>query len=266
MALFTNFKLGFKTYGEAHRFIKKNKLWWYVFLPGIINLVLLVLLFVFGIYYAGLFTEWFFGVTGLSNQPEGFLKYLVVALKWVLKILLYIVLFFLYASVYRYIVLIILSPALALLSEKTDKIITSNEYPFSFSVFIKDVLRGILIVVRNTFIETGFIIGVFLISFIPVIRYFGPVFLFFLACYYYGFSMIDYSNERNRMSVRESVRFVRRNRGLAIANGMVFYFVFFFIPLIGFLIAPAYAVVAATIAVHKINTEPSKNKPLRLKK
>ena len=39
------------------------------------------------------------------------------------------------------------------------------------------------------------------------------------------------------------------------ANGMIFYLVFFFVPLIGFVVAPAYAVIAATLGVHHIRAK-----------
>ena len=140
---------------------------------------------------------------------------------------------------------------LAILSEKTAHLLTGAAYPFSFKNFIHDVWRGIRIALRNTFVELGWILLFWIIGFIPIIGFISPVFLFFVSCYFYGFSMIDYNNERNRLSIRESIRFVRKNRGLAVANGMIFYLVFFFVPIIGFLVAPAYAIVAATLAVHE---------------
>jgi CysZ protein len=63
--------------------------------------------------------------------------------------------------------------------------------------------------------------------------------------------MIDYSNERHRLRIGESVLFVRKSKGLAIANGMIFYLILL-IPFVGLLFAPSYAVVAATIATEKI--------------
>ncbi|MEI6122846.1 MAG: EI24 domain-containing protein [Bacteroidota bacterium] len=251
MALFPNFKVGFKTYSDAHRMIVKHRLWVYVFFPAIINLVMILLLIFVGWHFIGLFSDWLFNITGLNAQPTGFFKYLAIIFKIIVKVAAYILLFLFYSSIYRYIVLAIISPALAVLSEKTDKILTGINYQFRFSQFLKDVIRGIAIVLRNFFIEMGFLILCFFIGFIPVIGYISPVVMFFITCYFYGFSMIDYSNERARLSLSESVKFVRKNRGMAVANGMVFYFIFFFIPVIGFMVAPAYSVIAATIAVSK---------------
>ena len=254
MGLFTNFKKGFNTYGQAHRFILKNRLWPYVLIPALINIILILVLIFGGWQLIGKFTDYIFEITGLSGTPEGFFKYLVLALQWVLRLLLHFILILFYVSIYRYIVLILVSPALAILSEKCVGILTGTTNPFHLGRFIHDVGRGILIALRNSLIEFMYMILLFFVSFIPVIGFFSPVVLFFITCYFYGFSMIDYSNELYRMNIRQSVRFVRKNMGLSIANGMVFYFIFFFIPVIGFMIAPAYAVVAATLAVHQVRT------------
>ncbi|HNW89242.1 MAG TPA: EI24 domain-containing protein [Bacteroidales bacterium] len=257
MALFPNFKTGFTSYSDAHKLIVKNKLWGYVFLPAVINLAMLILVIFFGWKYIGLFTDWILDITGLSKNPEGFFKFAVIAIKWIFKVGLYVLLFLFYSSVYRYVVLAILSPALALLSEKTDKILTGTNYPFRIGQFLKDIWRGIRIVIRNFFIEMGFMVLFFFLGYIPVVGWITPVIMFFITCYFYGFSMIDYSNERFKFSIRESVKFVRKNRGMSVANGMVFYFFFFFVPVVGFIFAPAYSVIAATIAVSKVRTTTS---------
>jgi len=44
--------------------------------------------------------------------------------------------------------------------------------------------------------------------------------------YFYGFSFIDYVNERRRLNIQQSIYFVSQHRGLAIAIGSI-YSVFF---------------------------------------
>jgi CysZ protein len=63
--------------------------------------------------------------------------------------------------------------------------------------------------------------------------------------------MLDYSCERHKLSMSESIDFVGKHRGLAIGNGLVFYLMHGAI-IIGWILAPAYAVVAATLSLHKI--------------
>jgi CysZ protein len=71
----------------------------------------------------------------------------------------------------------------------------------------------------------------------------------FVECYYYGFSMLDYSCERHKLSPSESITYIANHKGLAIGNGMVFYMMHF-IPIVGWVLAPSYAVVAATISLY----------------
>lgn len=256
MPLFNHYRTGFRSFKAAHKFIIRHRLWGYVLLPALLNLaVVLVLVFV-GWYYIDLLNDWLFNVLGLSGDSWGSMRWLIVSLQVIFRIVMYVLLFFLYYLVYRYLILIILSPMLALLSEKTDQLLTGNHYPFVFKNFVLDVLRGIRIATRNTFIEFGWMILLFFFSYVPVLGYISPVLMFLITCYFYGFSMMDYTNERKRMNVRASVRFVRKNRGFAIANGMVFYLIFFFIPVVGFMVAPAYSVVAATLGIEEINRTP----------
>jgi CysZ protein len=81
------------------------------------------------------------------------------------------------------------------------------------------------------------------------------VIAFFIECYYYGFSMLDYSAERHKLSPAQSVRFISSKKGLAIGNGMVFYLMHI-VPIVGWVLAPAYAVIAATLSLYHPNDEP----------
>ncbi|NVO03358.1 MAG: EI24 domain-containing protein [Bacteroidetes bacterium] len=251
MALFTNFGIGVSTYGDAHRLIKKHRLWGYVLLPGVINIILFIFVFIAGWHYSDVITHWLFDILGLDKEPTGFLKYLFIALHFVLGLIFKVLFILFYLAIYRYIVLIILSPALALLSERAEQAMFGTKYPFDFKQLLKDILRGALIALRNVFVEFFFMIIFFFVSYIPIIGFISPICLFLVSCYFYGFSMIDYSNERHRLRIGESVLFVRKSKGLAIANGMIFYLILL-IPFVGLLFAPSYAVVAATIATEKI--------------
>jgi CysZ protein len=76
----------------------------------------------------------------------------------------------------------------------------------------------------------------------------------FVECYYFGFSMLDYNSERNKLSVAESIDFVGNHKGLAIGNGMVFYLMHS-LPVIGWIFAPSYAVIAATLSLHSLKNK-----------
>jgi CysZ protein len=129
----------------------------------------------------------------------------------------------------KYLVVVLLSPMFALLSEKVEEMLTKNRYPFKLQQTFNDVKRGIRIVVRNMMWEYFFFIIVLgLVAFFD-----GGVraTLFFsipltIGFFYYGFSFIDYINERRRLNVEQSVFFVRKHRGLAVAIGSVYSLLF----------------------------------------
>jgi len=167
------------------------------------------------------------------------------------QVILHLILMLFYFSWFKYLFLIIGSPVFAYLSEKTESLIEGKTFPFEAGQFFKDIYRGVGIAVRNTLWQTVYTISVLIISLIPVIGWATPVLALFIECYYFGFSMLDYSGERNKLSVAHSIEFIGSHKGLAIGNGMVFYLMHG-LPVIGWIFAPSYAVIAATLSLHSL--------------
>jgi CysZ protein len=61
--------------------------------------------------------------------------------------------------------------------------------------------------------------------------------------------MLDYSCERHKLSASKSIEYISKRKGLAVGNGMVFYLMHL-VPILGWVLAPSYAVVAATISLY----------------
>jgi CysZ protein len=181
----------------------------------------------------------------LQNQRSGLLSFVFM----MSRIMVQLLLLFFYFSLFKYLWLIIGSPVFAWLSEKTEALLEGTDYPFSWPQLLKDMLRGIKLALRNALWQTVYTVSILLLSFIPVVGWITPVISMFVECYYYGFSMLDYSCERHKLSPLQSVTFISNRKGLAIGNGLVFYLMHF-IPVIGWVLAPAYAVVAATISLY----------------
>jgi CysZ protein len=242
--------ISIQAYFEAHRFIVKHRLWKWILIPGLIYTIL----FIVGIYFFWVSSnsaiEWLLlksGVKGwLDRMHENWLNFIFI----IGQIILRLVLLLLYFSLFKFLFLIIGSPVFAYLSEKTDSIIENKEFPFSFPQLAKDVLRGIGIALRNLLWQTVYVVSILILSFIPVAGWVTPLLALFVECYYLGFSMLDYSSERNKLSVAESIELIGHHRGLAIGNGMVFY-AMHLIPVLGWLFAPSYAVIAATLSLHR---------------
>ena len=166
------------------------------------------------------------------------------------QIILRLVLLLFYFSLFKFVFLIIASPVFAYLSEKTDSIIENKEFPFSIRQLLVDIIRAVKIALRNMLWQSVYVITILILSFIPLVGWVAPVVALLVECYYFGFSMLDYSSERNKMSAQQSIDLIGNHKGLAIGNGMVFYMLHIF-PVIGWLLAPSYAVVAATLSLHQ---------------
>lgn len=170
------------------------------------------------------------------------------------QIILHLVLMLFYFSLFKYLFLIIGSPLFAYLSEKTEAIIEGKDYPFNFKQLLKDIVRGIRLALRNVLWQTVYTISILILSFLPVLGWITPLIALVVECYYFGFSMLDYSCERNKLSPSQSIAFVGRHKGLAIGNGMIF-FLMHLVPVAGWLLAPSYAVIAATISLYNTKTD-----------
>ncbi len=246
--------IAIQSYIKAHQFISKHRLWKWIIIPGL----LYAILFCIGMYFFWTSAEgavsWLSEVVGiekwLHRQQSAALSFLFL----MGGIMVRLTLVFFYFSLFKYLFLIIGSPLFAYLSEKTESIIEGKDLPFSFPQLVKDMARGIKLAFRNCLWQTVYAVSILLLSFIPLVGWITPVISTFVECYYYGFSMLDYSCERHQLSPAESIAFIGKRRGLAMGNGLVFYLMHF-IPIAGWILAPSYAVVAATISIYHQNLE-----------
>lgn len=243
--------IAIQAYFEAHRFIKKHKLWKWILIPGI----LYALLFMIGMYYfsqtSSDFIEWLSLKTGLKTWLDKINSSFLGFLFTMGSLFLWLILLLFYFSLFKYLFLIVGSPLFAYLSEKTEAIIEGKDLPFNFSQLLKDMLRGIMLSVRNSLWQTVYLISILLLSLIPLLGWLTPVLALIIECYYYGFSMLDYSMERHKKTPAESIFYVGSHKGLAIGNGLVFY-IMHLLPILGWILAPAYAVVAATLSMYPL--------------
>lgn len=179
----------------------------------------------------------------MGINPESWVYSVIYFIVWLIFRIFY---FLVFAFLGGYIVLMLLSPILALLSYSVEKKLTGKTHPFKFLEFINEIFRGIAISVRNFFLEILFLLLFFILSFVPVLGILSPFVLFAVTAFYYGFSVMDYNMERRRLGIRESVQFMRKHRGSVIGIGAPFALVLL-IPFIGsFLIG--FVAILATVS------------------
>ena len=215
--------IAFQSWREANHFIQEHRLWKWILLPGIIYTIL----FIVGMYFfwtsADEAVSWTSDRLGLENwlqrMRSGWLSFLFVMAGMMLRLVL--VLF--YFSLFKYLILIIGSPLFAYLSEKTEAIIENKEHSFNWTELRKDAGRSVRMAFRNCFLQLLYFAGLVLMSLVPLVGWITPVIALLMECYYYGFSMLDYSFARAGFTPQQSIRFQGRHRGLAVGNGILFY-------------------------------------------
>lgn len=148
----------------------------------------------------------------------------------------------------KYIVIIILSPLFAYISERTEALVTGKSYPFSFVQILKDALRGAGIAVRNMLLETLLMIaGVIISFFMPLLSPLILVALFLVNSYFMAFNFFDYVAERKKMGVARSVRYMRTNMPTLLGFGVAYNLIAWF-PLLDWILAPMSATSGAVLA------------------
>jgi CysZ protein len=239
--------IAFQSWSEASRFIQQHRLFRWIIIPGIIY----TLLFIVGMYFFWQSSDnaisWVSDKMNiepwLQKKRSEWLSFLFVMTGMMLRLIL--VLF--YFSLFKYLILIIGSPVFAYLSEKTEAIIDGKEYSFSWPDLKKDCIRSVRLALRNCGWQSLYLVALILLSLVPVAGWITPVIALLMECFYFGCSMLDYSFARINFTPAQSVAFTGRHKGLAIGNGILFYLAHIVIVL-----APAYAVIAATLSVHKV--------------
>lgn len=203
-----DFLIGMRAYWKAFLFIREHRLYWYALIPAFLML---------GIYQLGSWMQQHL-FTADTTTLNGIVWYLI-------QMMLEISVALLLMQFSKYLVVTLLSPLLAYLSQKTENIVTGNRYTFSMQQFWLDVKRGLRIVLRNMMWQYFFFLIIFIICSIgweDVNK--SPLFYitYLIEFYYYGFSFLDYVAERRKLNVDESILFMRKHRGLVMSIGMVY--------------------------------------------
>ena len=233
-----NIAIGIKVYFGTFSLISKLKLWKYFAIPMLISFVTAVL--IFGSAYAlsdnvGTFISkiwiWDWGKETFSTLSKiiGGLFIIVIGL-----------------ILYKHIIMALSAPFMNPVSEKIEVYLTGDTSPFHRRTsFSEQLWRGIRINGRNLFMELLLTIPILLLKFIPIVNIFSTILLFLIQAYYAGFGNMDYTLERH-FQYKESLQFVRKHRGLAIGNGIIF-ILFLLIPVIGVILVLPLSVTAASL-------------------
>ncbi|WP_313114830.1 EI24 domain-containing protein [Aequorivita sediminis] len=234
-----NILRGIRAYVGTFKLISKLRLWKYFGVPMAISFFTAILI---GFSAWGLsdnlgafiskvwFWEW--GAQTFNTISEFIGALIIIALGLIL---------------YRHIVMALSAPFMSPVSEKIEKHlygVDNIDHSHRNTSNAGQLWRGIRLNVRNLLMEIMITIPIILIGFIPVIGIASSILLFLVQSYYAGFGNMDYTLERH-FKYAESIQFVKKNRGLAIGNGIVFMLVLL-IPVIGIILVLPLSVTAAS--------------------
>ncbi len=233
---------GINDYFRAFSLMGKLKLWKYVVFTGILSLVFGGALIFMSIAIINIFSS-----SIIHIYPFEWGKEYIISIAKIISVISTTVLALI---IYKYIVFIIFVPFLGPISEKIEEYLTGEKVGYSFfniKRLLKDMLRGLRISIRLIYKELFWMIILLILGFFPLFSPFIPIFAFIIESFYGGYGNFDWALERY-YNVRERIYFVRRNKGLTLGNGIPFTLLLG-IPIIGFFLAPALSVAAATISV-----------------
>lgn len=236
------------SYLKALKIINELKLWKYFLIPIIL-----------GLFLGGIFIGTAYGLSdNLGSLISGFWKWdfaknFVIGLSsWIggISILLIGIL------LYKHILMVLAAPFMTPVSEKVEKYLTgkdvhktdTNREDFGL------IMRSLKLNVTNLIKELIITIPLIVLSFIPVVGLIATFFLIYFQSYYTGFGNLDYTLERH-LNYSDSKAFVKKHKGIAVGNGLVFTFMLF-IPLVGIMLTLPIATVASTIdSVKKLHND-----------
>ncbi|MEN8702928.1 MAG: EI24 domain-containing protein [Polaribacter sp.] len=232
-----NIILGIKEYTGVFKLMSDLKLWRYFIIPMLISFCTAVLIGIevyvlsdnLGAYITKIWI-WDWGKDTFSSISNfiGGLIVLIIGL-----------------ILYKHIIMALSAPFMSPVSEKIEKHFYGDlKHLHRKSTNTEQLIRAIRLNIRNLAKELLITIPILILKFIPGVNIFSTLLLFIVQAYYAGFGNMDYTLERH-LTYRESVQFVKRNKGYAIGNGIVF-MLFLLIPVLGIIIVLPLSVTAAS--------------------
>ncbi len=236
-----DFHIALTAYVKAFELMNRLRLWRYALLPGLLSIAI-------GGAIAWLGWQLSHYIAEFALQWIHF-KHFATLIQTLVRVLSTAIVFVLSIMSYRNILLALSGPLLSPLASKIyehETNMLSKDAPFVSVQTARLLIRSVHISLRNLLKELFYTVLVLALGLFAPFLVVVPILLFFIQAYYAGCGSLDYTLERF-YTVRQSVDFSQRHRGMAIGNGAVFLGLLA-VPILGLFLAPVLATAAATIA------------------
>ncbi len=237
-AMIKNILKGIQAYSGVFKLMSTLKLWKYFFVPMLISFVTAIIIG--------------FMAYGWSDNVGRFISNIWIwdwgkaTFTAISSFIGFIVILAIGLILYKHIIMALSAPFMSPVSEKIEAHLLNNpNHKHRETSNSEQLWRGIRINVRNLLKELLITVPLLVLKFIPVVNIFSTITLFLVQAYYAGFGNMDYTLERH-FKYRDSINFVKKHRGLAIGNGLIF-IGFLLIPVIGIILVLPMSVTAASL-------------------
>lgn len=229
---------GISAYTKVFQLIRKYSLGRYLFIPILLSLVLALLIGGATWWLYDDLSDWILVLLGKLGRVS-------LAAK-AINILSAVIITLLFVLIFKHLLLAISSPFMSLLSERIEKKLYNidKEVPFSADRFIREMLRGLRLAIRNIIREIGLSLLLLILGLFPLFSPISGILIFLIQSYYAGFGSMDFTMERH-LDVKHSIRFIHQNRGLTLGIGIVFMLILM-IPVLGILLVLPLSTIAGT--------------------
>ncbi len=232
-------------YWRAYSFVDAHDLYRLLILPAIITLFITTIIVVLAIRTSGIISNEFLTHLQFNNQDKDSLK----IIEGLLIITIRAIVFFLYLKIYRFLILFLLAPVFASISNKIQTIATGKIRKPCTRMYLIDCSRGMKIALRNFLLEVIISTIIILVALItPWLIPIAPLLVLGVESYFTGYALTDYRNEHFGLSEKKSRKLMHQYLGLIIGNGL-FFNILLLIPIIGTLLTPAFALIASGLAI-----------------
>lgn len=231
-----NIVQGVKAYGGTFKLISQLGLWKYFAIPVLISIITASLIVAAAYGWSDNIAHlldnvwiWEWGAEGFHTIAEIIGGIIIVIIGLIL---------------YKHIIMALSAPFMSPVSEKIERHFLGDQHSHRNTTNASQLWRGIRINVRNLGMELVLTLPLLILSLIPVLNIITTVLIFLVQAYYAGFGNMDYTLERH-FTYKESIQFVKRHRGVAIGNGILF-IALLIIPVIGVVLVLPLSVTAST--------------------
>lgn len=233
--------LAFQSYGQAFRTLDKYRLWSILILPSILSLIIAIIIGIFAWTTSDDILAYISIRFPINNYDSQLGK--------LFEVLTYIgirgLTFFIYLKLYRYFILICLSPVFVNISNVLYKNVKGEDHKMNIWSYCFCSFRAIKFAIRNIILEILVTLVILIISIIIFwIFPLAPFLILIVESYFFAIVLLDYRFEKDGLSVQAGIKKSRSLPGIPIGIGLIFNLILL-IPLIGVIFGPVLALLAA---------------------